>query len=151
MTNDIWKIGQESTCKTWEMYLNLCKFISVKKEAPKRHFYNAFGGYEIKNQLRKCDCLQTSCVAKGLCFVHFIFRFWFFVTFGNQVTKIWKYYKIFVFVGNVPGGLGLCLTLISSSTAYLIFEYFILYQGTWLLFPDLMSIILGSREYFFFL
>ena len=32
------------------------------------------------------------------CFVHSIFRFWFFVTFGNEVTKIRKYYVIFVYI-----------------------------------------------------
>ena len=26
------------------------------------------------------------------CFIHPIFRFWFLVTFGNKVMKIWKYY-----------------------------------------------------------
>ena len=31
-----------------------------------------------------------------VCFVHPIFPFWFLVTFGNEVTKIWKYYVIFV-------------------------------------------------------
>ena len=30
------------------------------------------------------------------CFVHPIFRFWFLVTFGDEVTKILKYYIIFV-------------------------------------------------------
>ena len=32
------------------------------------------------------------------CFVHPIFRFWFLVTFGNEVTKIRKYYVIFVYI-----------------------------------------------------
>ena len=32
------------------------------------------------------------------CFVHFIFRFWFLVTFGDRVTKIQKYYVIFVYI-----------------------------------------------------
>ena len=31
-------------------------------------------------------------------FVHPIFRFWFLVTFGEEVTKIWKYYIIFVYI-----------------------------------------------------
>ena len=31
-----------------------------------------------------------------MCFVHPIFRFWFLVTFGDEVTKIQKYYVIFV-------------------------------------------------------
>ena len=146
MTNDIWKSGQESTCKTWKMYLNLCRFISVRWYT-KAALFNCIWSIWVRDK----ESVEKMRLAKGLCFVHSTFRFWYFVTFGNQVTKIWKYYKIFVFVWNVPGGLGLCLTLISSSTAYLIFEYFFLYQGTWLLFPDLMSIILGSREYFFFL
>ena len=34
----------------------------------------------------------------GLCFVHPIFCFWFLVTFGNEVTKIRKYYVIFVYI-----------------------------------------------------
>ena len=29
------------------------------------------------------------------CFVHPKFRFWFLVTFGNEVTKVRKYYVIF--------------------------------------------------------
>ena len=33
-----------------------------------------------------------------LCFVHPIFRFWFLVTYGNKVTKIRKYYVIFVYI-----------------------------------------------------
>ena len=33
-----------------------------------------------------------------ICFVHPIFGFWFLVTFGNKVTKIWKYYVIFVYI-----------------------------------------------------
>ena len=32
------------------------------------------------------------------CFVHPIFRFWFLVTFGDEVTKIRKYYIIFVYI-----------------------------------------------------
>ena len=32
------------------------------------------------------------------CLVHPIFRFWFLVTFGNKVTKIRKYYEIFVYI-----------------------------------------------------
>ena len=32
------------------------------------------------------------------CFVHPIFRFWFLVTFGDKVTKIQKYYVIFVYI-----------------------------------------------------
>ena len=32
------------------------------------------------------------------CFVHPIFRFWFLVTFGDEVTKIGKYYVIFVYI-----------------------------------------------------
>ena len=32
------------------------------------------------------------------CFVHPIFRYWFLVTFGDEVTKIWKYYTIFVYI-----------------------------------------------------
>ena len=32
------------------------------------------------------------------CFVHPIFRFLFLVTFGNEVTKIRKYYVIFVYI-----------------------------------------------------
>ena len=31
------------------------------------------------------------------CFVHPIFHFWFLVTFGSEVTKIQKYYVIFVY------------------------------------------------------
>ena len=31
------------------------------------------------------------------CFVHRIFRFSFLVTFGSEVTKIWKFYIIFVY------------------------------------------------------
>ena len=34
----------------------------------------------------------------GKCFVHPIFRFWFLVTFGDKVTKIRKYYVIFVYI-----------------------------------------------------
>ena len=34
----------------------------------------------------------------NFCFVHPIFRFWFLVTFGNKVTKIRKYYVIFVYI-----------------------------------------------------
>ena len=33
-----------------------------------------------------------------ICFIHPIFRFWFLVTFGDEVTKIWKYYVIFVYI-----------------------------------------------------
>ena len=33
-----------------------------------------------------------------ICFVHPIFRFWFLVTFGNEVTKIQKYCVIFVYI-----------------------------------------------------
>ena len=33
----------------------------------------------------------------ALCFVHSIFLFWFLVTFGDEVTKIGKYYLIFVY------------------------------------------------------
>ena len=33
-----------------------------------------------------------------MCFVHPIFRFWFLVTFGDEVTKIQKYYVIFVYI-----------------------------------------------------
>ena len=32
------------------------------------------------------------------CFVHPIFRFWSLVTFGDEVTKIRKYYVIFVYI-----------------------------------------------------
>ena len=32
------------------------------------------------------------------CFIHPIFRFWFLVTFGDEVTKIQKYYVIFVYI-----------------------------------------------------
>ena len=32
------------------------------------------------------------------CFVHPIFRFWFLVTFGDKITKIRKYYVIFVYI-----------------------------------------------------
>ena len=32
------------------------------------------------------------------CFVHPIFRLWFLVTFGDEVTKIWKYSIIFVYI-----------------------------------------------------
>ena len=32
------------------------------------------------------------------CFVHPIFRFWFLVPFGEEVTKIQKYYVIFVYI-----------------------------------------------------
>ena len=35
---------------------------------------------------------------KYLCFVHPIFCFWFFVSFGDEVTKIWKYYIIFIYI-----------------------------------------------------
>ena len=34
----------------------------------------------------------------SLCFVHSIFRFWFLVTFGDEITKIRKYYIIFVYI-----------------------------------------------------
>ena len=34
----------------------------------------------------------------GKCFVHPIFRFWVLVTFGDKVTKILKYYVIFVYI-----------------------------------------------------
>ena len=39
-------------------------------------------------------------IEKGFnfCFVHSIFRFWFLVTFGDEVTKIRKYYVIFVYI-----------------------------------------------------
>ena len=33
-----------------------------------------------------------------LCFVHPIFRFWFLVTFGDEVMKTQKYYAIFVYI-----------------------------------------------------
>ena len=33
-----------------------------------------------------------------ICFVHPIFGFWFLVTFGDKVTKIQKYYVIFVYI-----------------------------------------------------
>ena len=33
-----------------------------------------------------------------LCFVHPIFSSWFLVTFGDKVTKIQKYYVIFVYI-----------------------------------------------------
>ena len=32
------------------------------------------------------------------CFVHPIFHFWFLFTFGDEVTKIQKYYVIFVYI-----------------------------------------------------
>jgi len=32
------------------------------------------------------------------CFVHPISRFWFLVTFGDEVTKIQKYYVMFVYI-----------------------------------------------------
>ena len=32
------------------------------------------------------------------CFVHPIFRFWFLITFGDEVRKIQKYYFIFVYI-----------------------------------------------------
>ena len=35
---------------------------------------------------------------KNYCFVHPIFRFWFLVNFGDEVTKIRKYYVIFVYI-----------------------------------------------------
>ena len=35
------KSGQESTCKTWKMYLNLCRFISVR--------YMSRGEYNVEN------------------------------------------------------------------------------------------------------
>ena len=46
---------------------------------------------------KRCTLIQwhTFC---NICFVHPIFRFWFLVTFGNEVTKIWKYYIIFVYI-----------------------------------------------------
>jgi hypothetical protein len=34
----------------------------------------------------------------NICSVHPIFRFWFLVTFGNEVMKIQKYYIIFVYL-----------------------------------------------------
>ena len=34
----------------------------------------------------------------ALCFSHPKFRFWFLVTFGDEVTKIWKYYEFFVYI-----------------------------------------------------
>ena len=33
-----------------------------------------------------------------ICFVHPIFRFWFLVTFGDEITKIQKHYIIFVYI-----------------------------------------------------
>ena len=33
-----------------------------------------------------------------LCFVDPLFRVWFLVTFDDEVTKIWKYYVIFVYI-----------------------------------------------------
>jgi hypothetical protein len=41
----------------------------------------------------KCSDKHSS---EHLCFVHPIFHIWFLVTFGNEVTKILKYYIIFV-------------------------------------------------------
>ena len=32
------------------------------------------------------------------CFAHPIFRFWFLFPLGDEVTKIWKYYVIFVYI-----------------------------------------------------
>ena len=32
------------------------------------------------------------------CFIHPIFRYWFLFTFGDEVTKIQKYYVIFVYI-----------------------------------------------------
>ena len=34
----------------------------------------------------------------NFCFVHLILCFWFLVTFSDKVTKIWKYYVIFVYI-----------------------------------------------------
>ena len=40
----------------------------------------------------------SSNVLAHVCFVHPIFRFWFLVTFVEEVTKIQKYYIIFVYI-----------------------------------------------------
>ena len=48
---------------------------------------------ELKKKYRKREL-----VSKGLCFVHPIFRLLFLVTFGDEVTKIRKYYIIFVYI-----------------------------------------------------
>ena len=33
-----------------------------------------------------------------ICYIHHIFGFWFLVTFGDEVTKIQKYYIIFLYI-----------------------------------------------------
>ena len=48
---------------------------------------------ELKKKYRKREL-----VSKGLCFVHPIFRLLFLVTFGDEVTKIRKYYLIIVYI-----------------------------------------------------
>ena len=35
---------------------------------------------------------------RDMCFVHPTFRFWFFVTYDDEVTKIQKYYVILVYI-----------------------------------------------------
>ena len=37
-------------------------------------------------------------IPASLCIVHPIFRSWFLVTFGDEVTKVQKYYVIFVYI-----------------------------------------------------
>ena len=44
---------------------------------------------------KKAANLITNC---NYCFVHPIFGFWFWVTFGDKVMKIQKYYVIFVYI-----------------------------------------------------
>ena len=49
------------------------------------------------------DCRQRYDISESAhfcstCFVNPIFRFWFLVTFGDEGTKIQKYYVIFVYI-----------------------------------------------------
>ena len=51
---------------------------------------------KIDKKVRFCLCFSVFFLV--YCFVHPIFSFWFFVTFGNKVTKKQKYYAIFVYI-----------------------------------------------------
>ena len=62
---------------------------------PTGHLTQGAGiGIESKIFLRQ----ERRLFLRLLCFVHTIFRFWFLVTFGDEVTKIQKYYVIFVYI-----------------------------------------------------
>ena len=58
-------------------------------------FLNSFEGQWTKKKSQPPGTLGVTII--HLCFVHPIFRFWFLVTFGNEVKKIQKYYIIFVY------------------------------------------------------